>query len=123
MSWLDQARNSLEGALGQTGEAGGQGSLPGFLEQLLPGGMQTVLDQLQSSGLGQQVQSWLGREPNQPITVDDLRNALSNEQVRAVAEKLGLPVEQALEAPAGRLPQAVDEASPEGELKTPSAGV
>ncbi|MDR4305614.1 DUF937 domain-containing protein [Chelatococcus sambhunathii] len=117
MSWLDQAKGGLGGPLGEAGRA----ALPGLIEKLLPGGLQSVLDQLSSSGLGQQVNSWLGRGSNQPITVEDLRNALSNEQVRAVAERLGLPVDQALEVLAGRLPEAVDQASPEGELKTPPA--
>lgn len=117
MSWLHQAKGGLGGMIEQAGRA----ALPGLVEKLLPGGLQSVLDQLSSSGLGQQVNSWLGRGENQPITVDDLRNALSNEQVRAVADRLGLPVDQALEVLAGRLPEAVDEASPDGQLKTPPA--
>lgn len=113
MSWLDSARESI-------GQAGRE-ALPGLLERLIPGGIQTMLDQLRSSGLGDQVASWLGKGPNEPITVDDLRNALSNEQVKSVAEKLGVPIDQALEVLAGRLPQAVDEASPNGELQPPPA--
>ncbi|WP_026363225.1 YidB family protein [Methylopila sp. M107] len=108
MSWLDQVKGSLGGE-----------SASGFLERLIPGGLQAVLDQLQNSGLGQQARSWLGKGPNEPITVEDLRTALSNEQVRAVATKLGVPIDQALEILAGRLPGAVDEASPDGELRTP----
>lgn len=116
MSWLDQAKESLGEAIGK---AGGGGALGGVLERLVPGGLQAVLDQFQTSGLGQQVKSWLGKGENEPLTVDDVRNALSNEQVRAVAEKLGVPVDQALEILAGGLPQAVDQASPDGELKAP----
>lgn len=118
MSWLDQAKGSLGEAAGKAGEGG---ALGGMLERLIPGGLQAVLDQFQNSGLGQQVKSWLGKGPNEPLTVDDVRNALSNEQVKTVAEKLGVPVDQALEILAGRLPQTVDQASPEGELKTPPA--
>lgn len=114
MSWLDQAKGSLGGAVSG-------GALGGMLEKILPGGLQAVLDQFQNSGLGQQVKSWLGRGPNEPLTVDDVRNALSNEQVKSVAERLGVPVDQALEILAGQLPGAVDQASPDGELKTPPA--
>lgn len=115
MSWLDQAKGGLGGAI----EQAGRDALPGMLQSLLPGGLQGVLNQLSSSGFGRQVNSWLGRGENQPITVDDLRNVLSNEQVKAIAAKFGVPVDQALAILAGQLPQAVDQASPDGELKTP----
>lgn len=115
MSWLDQIKGGLGGAIEQAGRE----SMPGFLERLIPGGLQAVLDQLQTSGFGQQAKSWLGKGPNDPITVEDLRAALDNEQVKAIATKLGVPVDKALEILAGRLPEAVDEASPDGELKTP----
>lgn len=118
MSWLDLAKGQL-GEAAKT--AAGDGGFAGMFERMLPGGLQAVLSQFQSSGLGQQVNSWLGRGPNEPLTVDDVRNALSNEQVRAVAQHLGVPVDRALEILAGGLPQAVDQASPDGELKTPPA--
>lgn len=118
MSWLDQARSKL-GEAAQS--AAGDGGFAGLFERMLPGGLQAVLDQFQGSGLGQQVNSWLGRGPNEPLTVDDVRNALSNEQVQAVARSLGVPVDRALEIIAGQLPQAIDQASPDGQLKTPPA--
>lgn len=117
MGLFDSVTNSLGGALAQAGAA----ALPSLLERVFPNGMQGVLDQLQSSGLGGQVNSWLGRGPNETITVDELRSALDNEQVRAVADRLGISVDKALELLAGHLPQAVDEASPNGELKPPAA--
>lgn len=113
--------DSVKGSLGETLAQAGAAALPSLLERAFPNGIQGVLDQLQSSGLGGQVSSWLGRGPNQPITVEELRTALDGEQVRAVADRLGISVDKALELLAGRLPQAVDEASPEGELKPPPA--
>ncbi|MFC3691541.1 YidB family protein [Chenggangzhangella methanolivorans] len=113
--------DSIKGSLGDTIAQAGAAALPGLLERVFPNGMQGVLDQLQSSGYGQQVKSWLGRGENEPITVEDLRSALDNEQVRAIAAKLGVPVDTALELLAGQLPQTVDQQSPEGELKPPAA--
>lgn len=105
--------DNLGGLLGQAGAS----ALPSLLEKVVPGGLQGVLNQLQQSGYGEQVSSWLGRGPNQPITVDDLRAGLDNEQVRAVAEKLGVPLDEVLKLLAGNLPQAVDEHSPDGQLR------
>lgn len=113
--------DSIKGSLGETIAQAGAAALPGLLERVFPSGMQGVLDQLQSSGYGQQVNSWLGRGENQPITVEELHNALGSEQVRAIATRLGLPVDAALELLAGQLPQTVDQHSPEGELKPPAA--
>lgn len=114
--------DSVTGAgspFGDTLRKAAAAALPSILQGVFPGGLQGVLDQLQSSGLGGQVKSWLGKGPNDAITVEELRGALDNEQIRAIAAKLGVPVDEALELLAGRLPQAVDDHSPDGQLKPP----
>ncbi|PZQ11332.1 MAG: hypothetical protein DI565_18760 [Ancylobacter novellus] len=116
MGLFDQIKGSLGDTIAQAGAA----ALPSIIERMVPGGLQGVLDQLQNSGYGAQVKSWLGRGENQPITVDDLRAALDNEQVRAIADRFGISVDKALEILAGRLPQAIDEASPNGVLERPA---
>ena len=45
---------------------------------------------------------------------------LDNAQVRAIAEKLGLPADQLLALLAKALPEAVDEQSPDGTLQAPT---
>ncbi|GJE62563.1 YidB family protein [Methylobacterium trifolii] len=117
MSLIDTLRNALAGPLGQAAAE----ALPGLVERVLPGGIQGLLDRLQRSGYGRQVNSWLGRGENEPITADDLRKVLDNAQVRQVAEKLGIPADQVLDALAKVLPAAVDTHSPEGRLQPPAA--
>ena len=80
------------------------------------GGLQGVLDKLHQAGLDKQVASWLSSGKNMPVTPDQLRNALNDKQLQQIARSMGLPVDQALEVIAKYLPQAVDQASPNGKL-------
>lgn len=96
-------------------------ALPGILQRVFPGGVQGMLDQLTQSGFGREVTSWLGRGENQPITTEDLRKVLKSNQALVIAEKLGIPQDQALAILAKILPEAVDKQSPDGTLQTPPA--
>ena len=80
------------------------------------GGLQGVLDKLHQAGLDKQVASWISNGKNMPVTPDQLRNALNDKQLQQIARSMGLPVDQALEVIAKYLPQAVDQASPNGKL-------
>lgn len=115
MSFFDGVKGQLGGLLGGDIAA----ALPGLIQRFFPGGLQAVLDQLQQSGLGAQVNSWLGRGPNEPITPQDLQAALGDERVRELATKAGLPVDQLLALLAQFLPATVDDHSPDGQLKPP----
>lgn len=116
MSLLDSIKGSLGGSVGQAAEA----ALPGLIERFLPGGLQMLLQRLQQSGYGAQVNSWLGRGPNDPITAQDLEKVLQNDQVRQIAQRLGIPADQLLAVLAKALPEAVDRHSPDGTLQAPT---
>jgi uncharacterized protein YidB (DUF937 family) len=100
---------------------GGTGGLSDVLSQVLGktdlGGMGGLLQQLQQSGLGEQVSSWLGNGENLPISVDQLKGALGDPQLRQLAAQLGLPVDQLLDQLSQHLPGAVDHMSPHGTLE------
>ena len=112
---------ALKGALGQAGSAALPAVLSGILAKTDLGNLQGIVNKLQESGLGNQVQSWLGNGTNLPVSPDQLRNALGNDQVRQIAQQLGLPVDGALKALAEHLPAAVDQASPNGEVEEPES--
>ncbi len=80
------------------------------------GGLDGVLAQLNDSGLGKQVASWIGTGDNIPITADQIRSALSSEQVQGLAAKLGVDISAVPELLAKHLPETVDQASPGGTL-------
>ena len=76
-----------------------------------------MLQQFNASGFGAQVNSWLGNGPNQPLTVEQIHTALGNERVQEIARSLGIPADKLADVLAKDLPQAVDKASPSGELQ------
>jgi uncharacterized protein YidB (DUF937 family) len=88
------------------------------LEGLLGGGigLDEVLARLQATGLGGIVDSWLGDGTNLPISPDQLRGALGDEDVEAAAHRAGMPAQTLLEELAEHLPSLVDRLSPRGEL-------
>ncbi len=110
----------LKGLAGQQqGQAGG--GLGGILGQVLAntdlGSLGGLLNQLQKSGLGPQVSSWLGNGANLPISVDQLRQALGDDTIRQIGTSLGIPVDQLLNQLSQHLPAAVDKLSPNGTLE------
>ncbi len=95
--------------------------LPNVLSQVLGktdlGSVGGLLEQLQKSGLGPQVASWLGDGKNLPITADQLRKALGDDNVRQLAASLGIPIDQVLAQLSQHLPTAIDHMSPLGTLE------
>jgi len=79
------------------------------------GNLSGLVNQLQQGGLGPQVQSWLGNGANMSVTPEQLRAALSNDQVRQLAAHFGIPIDQVLNLlVAEHVSTAVDQASPNG---------
>jgi uncharacterized protein YidB (DUF937 family) len=112
MGLLDQLASAAMGAL--------KGEGPAILNQVLAngnlGGLQGIVNQLQQGGLGDVVQSWLSNGANLPITADQLKAVLSNEQVQQMAAQLGIDPDEVLKLLAQHLPAAVDQASPNGQI-------
>jgi len=109
--------SALKGLAGQ----GAAAALPAILSQMLGktdlGSVGGLLQQLQQSGLGPQVASWLGNGQNLPVSVDQLKGALSEQHLRQMATQLGLPVDQLLNQLSQHLPGAIDHMSPHGSLE------
>lgn len=119
MGLLDSLGGALlKGVLGQMGE----GAIPAVLGQILggngQGGLSAIIEKLQNAGMDEQVKSWLGNGENLPISADQLKSVLDNEQVKQMAESFGIPLDNVLDALAQHLPGVVDKASPNGELET-----
>lgn len=107
----------LEGALGQVAAGQGPNLINALLARTQFGDLNGLVGQLQQSGLQTQVQSWLGPGANMPITADQLKSVLSNSQVQEMARHLGLPVDAAMNMLAQHLPNAVDQASKNGQMQ------
>lgn len=81
------------------------------------GDMGGLLNKLQEAGLGSQVSSWLGQGENMPITADQLKTAVGDDQLQQLAAHLGLPLDKVLATVSGHLPSIVDQLSPKGKLQ------
>jgi uncharacterized protein YidB (DUF937 family) len=121
MGLLDSLGGALKGVLGQVEADAVPALISAVLAKTNLGDLQGLVNKLQQGGLSDQVQSWLGNGANLPVTVDQLRTALGNEQVQQIARELGLPIDGALKLLAEYLPTTVDQASPNGTIQ-PSAG-
>jgi uncharacterized protein YidB (DUF937 family) len=117
MGLLDQYGGSLKSLLGSLAAAEGPAVLSALLAKTNLGSLQGLVDQLQQAGLGDQVKSWLSNGANMKVTPDQIRAALGNDQVKQIAQHLGIPVDQALKVLADHLPGVVDQASPNGKIQ------
>ena len=110
--------DSLGGSLRNVAAAAAPVLIAEALKQTNLGNLQGIVNQLQQGGLGPQVQSWLGKGANLPVTPEQLRAALGDEHVQQLAAKFGVSTDQVLKLLAEHLPPAVDQASPDGKLKS-----
>lgn len=85
-------------------------------------GLHGLLEGLQTSGLGGLVGSWLGGGTNLPVTPDQIRDALGDQEVEASARRAGMPAASLLETLAEHLPGLIDRLSPQGQLLPAWAG-
>jgi uncharacterized protein YidB (DUF937 family) len=122
MGLLDELNlgGAFSGALGQIEAAAAPALINALLAKTQFGDLNGLVNQLQQSGLGPQVQSWLGNGANKPITADQLKAVLSNAQIQEMARHLGLPVDAALKLLSQHLPDVVDQASKNGQMQARS---
>ena len=110
------------GALGNLVQEIGQSAFGSqILKSLGPSVLGTLTEQLNQAGLGAKVNSWLGQGENQPVTADEITQALGNQKLQEMAQSLGIPVAQIADALAKHLPTAVDQAAPNGTLDPKAA--
>lgn len=100
-------------------------ALPGLLDQALAktpyGNLEGLLAQLNASGLGEQVSSWLSSGPNAPVSAEQIVGALGETQLGQMAAGLGLSADTLPNLLSEYLPTLIDKLSPEGVLKDPAA--
>jgi uncharacterized protein YidB (DUF937 family) len=87
------------------------GGLPGG-----QGGLDGILSQLQAGGLGEQVQSWIGKGGNLPISAEQLESVLGSGPLGDLAQKFGIDPHQAAGQLSALLPQVIDQLTPDGKL-------
>lgn len=96
------------------GSQGHQGGIDNVQQLFGGGGLQGIVSNLNSNGMGQQVQSWIGRGPNQPISGTDVQRAVNPAQLQQLAQQQGMSPEEFSNHVAQALPDMIDQATPEG---------
>jgi uncharacterized protein YidB (DUF937 family) len=80
------------------------------------GGVSGIVTQLQQQGLGATVNSWIGTGPNQPISADQVHQALGPDVIRDLAARAGMTPQELTQKLSQVLPQLVDKLTPDGTV-------
>ncbi len=97
---------------------GGGPSVKGVVGALLTGGLMDLVAQFRGAGKADAVDSWVSRGPNQTVSANDLSNVLTEEQINFLMERTGMSREELLAGLSDRLPQVVDQLTPDGRVPT-----
>ena len=75
-----------------------------------------LLEKFNKGGLGELVQSWVGKGANKKLSAEQVKTVLGADTISGVASQLGTSEEVAASRLAGVLPQLVNKLTPEGEV-------
>lgn len=80
------------------------------------GGLNDLISQFTSNGLGDIIGSWVGTGENQAISPDQIQKALGSDQIKTIASQLGIDQNAVLSQLTNLLPQAIDKLTPDGKV-------
>jgi uncharacterized protein YidB (DUF937 family) len=84
----------------------------------LLGGLGGLLNKLETGGLGNVANSWVGSGQNKPVAPGQLSSALGPDIIKTLAERSGLSEEEITKQLSQVLPGVVDKLTPNGRLPT-----
>ena len=113
MGLLDNIAGAVMGKLSGTEGGMAQIALDMFNQH---GGLNGVLDKLKTSGLGDQVSSWVGTGENQAVSADQITSALGSSQIAELAAKFGISPDVLSGQLAQHLPDVINKLTPHGEV-------
>lgn len=111
--------DSILGAVSGKGDTFGNAApLIGILSGLLTqsGGLQGLASKFSQSGQGNAFSSWVGLGENQSVSSNQIQEALGSDQIRALADRLGVDPTMASNFLAEYLPKIVDKLTPAGKI-------
>lgn len=80
------------------------------------GGLQGLISQFASKGMGDVVNSWVSTGNNKPIAPDQVETALGSDTVNSLAAKTGMDTGTVKAQLAQMLPQMIDKLTPDGKV-------
>jgi uncharacterized protein YidB (DUF937 family) len=118
MSLFDDLAGKLAPSIGTPG-SGGQNlaqSVLSLLNDPQHGGLPGLVQSFEKQGLGGVIGSWIGTGPNQPISPQQIGNALGAGRLQQLSASTGLPLEALGGQLAGALPGLIDKLTPAGTM-------
>ena len=91
---------------------GGRGGQGGSLSS----GLGDLVDRFRQSGQGEVADSWVQTGPSRGLTPEQVEAAIGAANIAELAKRTGLSHDELLERLATRIPEGVDELTPEGHL-------
>lgn len=85
------------------------------------GGLAEMLGQLQSAGLGDIAESWVGTGDNQAVEPSQIEAALGSDAISNFASQAGVAQEEAPNLLAQLLPEMIDKLTPQGSAEDAGA--
>lgn len=80
------------------------------------GGINAVLDKFRQKSLGAQTQSWVSTGANHPVDDQSVQQVVGQDELRQMAQRLGVPEQQVAQAFAEIMPEMVDKLTPHGQV-------
>jgi uncharacterized protein YidB (DUF937 family) len=114
MGILDSVKSALGGS-----SASSQNDLMSAVMNLVgqqSGGLNGLIQQFSSKGLGDVVSSWVGTGKNLPISSEQIQHVLGSDTVKNIASKLGVDTNSVASQLSNLLPQVVDKLTPDGKV-------
>jgi uncharacterized protein YidB (DUF937 family) len=107
--------NTIQSALGGGDK---QGDLLSSIMGLIggQGGLQNLISQFTSKGLGDVIGSWVSTGKNLPVSGDQLKSVLGDDTVKNIASKLGMDSGALTSQLSNLLPDVVDKLTPDGKV-------
>lgn len=118
MGLFDQLAGAITSATNNSNEGGSAllSTVMHLVNDPKTGGLAGLVQSFQKGGLAEIANSWVSTGHNLPISADQIKNVLGNEQVKNIASKLGISMDQASGQIAEFLPQIVDKLTPHGNI-------
>ncbi|GFO65271.1 YidB family protein [Geomonas paludis] len=120
MGIFDDVAGKVRGMAGG-GDAGLMQGIIDMLTDRQSGGLGGIIQAFNQKGLGHIISSWIDTGPNLPVTPNQLHEVLGPERVQQLANKAGLSTDETVTKLTRYLPDAVDQATPDG--KVPEGGL
>lgn len=100
-------------------ESGGDEAMAGHVVNMVKdpqtGGLEGMLQQFRQKGLGDTVDSWVGKEANKAISPEEIQKVLGQSRIGEIASKFGISPQEASQKLAQILPKVIDKLTPGGK--------